>query len=46
VPVKWIDQVLERALERNPEALPDQVAEDAGVTGNAENAPAQTVLTH
>ena len=25
VPVKWIDQVLERALERNPEALPDQV---------------------
>jgi ATP-dependent Lon protease len=46
VPVKWIDQVLERALERNPEALPDQVAENAGVTANAENAPAQTVLTH
>ncbi|MGA9962760.1 MAG: endopeptidase La, partial [Azonexus sp.] len=46
VPVKWIDQVLERALERNPEPLPDQVAENAGVSANAENTPAQTVLTH
>jgi ATP-dependent Lon protease len=46
VPVKWIDQVLERALERKPEALPEQVVENAGVAANAENAPAQTVLTH
>jgi ATP-dependent Lon protease len=46
VPVKWIDQVLERALERNPEPLPDQVAENAGVSANAENTPPQTVLTH
>ncbi len=38
VPVKWFDQVLERALERTPEALPDGplpaavkvVSEDAG----------------
>jgi len=46
VPVKWIDQVLERALERKPEALPDQLVENADVAANAENAPAQTVLTH
>ncbi|MCV2215988.1 endopeptidase La [Thauera sp. Sel9] len=26
VPVKWIDQVLERALERRPEPLPEKVA--------------------
>ena len=26
VPVKWIDQVLERALERRPEPLPDTPA--------------------
>ena len=38
VPVKWFDQVLERALERKPEALPDEplpaavkvASEDAG----------------
>lgn len=24
VPVKWIDQVLERALERNPQPLPEE----------------------
>ena len=29
VPVKWIDQVLERALERMPEALPDEEAVSA-----------------
>jgi ATP-dependent Lon protease len=46
VPVKWIDEVLERALERLPEALPEQVVENAGVAANPENAPAKTVLTH
>jgi ATP-dependent Lon protease len=46
VPVKWIDQVLERALERMPTALPDQVVDNAGVAASAENAPAQTALTH
>ena len=25
-PVKWIDQVLELALERKPQSLPDEVA--------------------
>jgi hypothetical protein len=37
---------LERALERLPEALPDQIVENAGVAANAENAPAKTLLTH
>jgi ATP-dependent Lon protease len=46
VPVKWIDQVLERALERKPEALPDQLVEDTGVAANTEKAPVKTVLTH
>jgi ATP-dependent Lon protease len=46
VPVKWIDQVLERALERTPEALPETAGEEAGVKAAAENASAQTVLTH
>jgi ATP-dependent Lon protease len=26
VPVRWIDKVLERALERKPESLPEDVA--------------------
>ncbi len=44
IPVKWIDQVLEKALERRPEALPDNVAEKVAAPGDA---PAsQTVLTH
>jgi len=46
VPVKWIDQVLERALERKPEALPEQTAENAGATAATENTPAQVLLTH
>ncbi|HMT81250.1 MAG TPA: endopeptidase La [Azonexus sp.] len=45
IPVKWIDQVLERALERMPEALPEPAVADAGVQSAAESA-AQTVLTH
>lgn len=31
VPVRWIDKVLELALERKPEALPDEVATPADV---------------
>ena len=31
VPVKWIDEVLERALERKPEALPEALPEEAPV---------------
>ena len=46
VPVKWIDQVLERALERMPEPLPEAAAENAGSAGVAETSPAKTVLTH
>ena len=45
-PVKWIDQVLERALERMPEALPEQSAANTGVAAASENAPVQAVVTH
>ena len=47
VPVKWIDQVLELALERVPVALPDESASgEAAGTENPENPPAKTLLTH
>ncbi|UCV21322.1 endopeptidase La [Ferribacterium limneticum] len=46
VPVKWIDQVLERALERMPEALPEPVVADSTVQASADAAAATTVLTH
>jgi ATP-dependent Lon protease len=46
VPVKWIDQVLERALERMPEALPEPVVADAAAQTSTEAATATTVLTH
>jgi ATP-dependent Lon protease len=48
VPVKWIDKVLEVALERHPEPVkadkPDAAAPAAPVTD--EGKPASTVLTH
>lgn len=46
VPVKWIDQVLERALERAPEALPDVTEANSGVATTAEAASTTTLLTH
>ena len=46
VPVRWIDQVLERALERMPEALPEPVVADSAVPAAADAAAAATVLTH
>jgi ATP-dependent Lon protease len=46
VPVRWIDQVLERALERMPEPLPEPVVTDSAVQSSAEATAAQTVLTH
>jgi len=46
VPVKWIDQVLERALERMPEALAEATEADSGVKAAAEQSAATTVLTH
>ena len=43
IPVKWIDQVFEHALERAPEAL----GEDVPVAARAAEAPpAQAVITH
>ncbi|NJD25467.1 MAG: endopeptidase La [Betaproteobacteria bacterium] len=46
VPVKWIDQVLERALERRPEALPEAAPAEAAATGSGESAVGKTLLTH
>ncbi|UCV02347.1 endopeptidase La [Dechloromonas denitrificans] len=46
VPVKWIDQVLERALERLPEALPEVTADKSAVVGATEPAAAPVTLTH
>jgi len=46
VPVKWIDQVLERALERIPEALAEANEVDAGVQTANDVASANTLLTH
>ena len=46
VPVKWIDQVLELALERVPQALPEDAAATAQANEKSENPPAQSVVTH
>jgi ATP-dependent Lon protease len=43
-PVKWIDQVLEMALERNPEPLPE--AQDSAAIPAASEAPAAAPLKH
>ena len=44
IPVRWIDQVLEQALESKPQPLPDEPA--AAAPAAAENPASQTVLTH
>jgi len=48
VPVKWIDQVLELALERRPEALAkkDDVAPIVPATPAADGQPVSGVITH
>jgi len=46
VPVKWIDQVLARALERMPEAIPELPSEDSTVKAATEAASTATLLTH
>jgi len=43
-PVKWIDQVLEMALERKPEALPDQA--DAAAIPPASGAQTPAAVKH
>jgi len=45
IPVKWIDQVLEQALERLPQALPEPPAVPA-VGATSENDSAQSIVTH
>ena len=45
IPVKWIDKVLELALERMPEPLAEENATPA-VGAASENASAQTIVTH
>ncbi|MBI4740950.1 MAG: endopeptidase La [Betaproteobacteria bacterium] len=45
VPVRWVDQVLEYALERKPEPLPVEVDASPVVTGS-ENVSPLSVVTH
>jgi ATP-dependent Lon protease len=45
LPVRWIDKVLELALERMPEPLPDQAAAPA-VAVVADDAAVAGVVTH
>ncbi len=45
IPVKWIDKVLELALERMPEPLAEENATPA-VGSASESVPAQTIVTH
>ncbi|MDB5814942.1 MAG: endopeptidase La [Rhodocyclales bacterium] len=46
IPVRWIDQVLELALERSPEPLPDVVAAPQEVAVVADAAVVPGVITH
>lgn len=46
VPVRWIDQVLVRALERAPEPLPDVKAEATPVAPVAEENAGSSLTTH
>ena len=46
VPVRWIDQVLARALERAPEPLPDVKAEATPVAPVAEENAGSSLTTH
>ncbi|MCK6376558.1 MAG: endopeptidase La [Zoogloea sp.] len=46
IPVKWIDQVLEHALERMPEALPDTPTTEVAVAKPAEPTENGEVVKH
>ncbi|TXI73826.1 MAG: endopeptidase La, partial [Dechloromonas sp.] len=46
VPVKWIDNVLERALERMPEALPEQAESSTSVQAATDTAAGTTLIKH
>jgi ATP-dependent Lon protease len=46
VPVKWIDQVLERALESLPEPLPEVVVAAPELAAQADESVKNTLLTH
>ena len=46
VPVRWIDQVLSHALEREPEPLPPKADEGAPVASNDKGDPDHSVTAH
>ena len=46
IPVKWIDQVLERALERFPEALPESLADAPPLTTENATLKASETIKH
>ncbi|MDQ8022573.1 MAG: endopeptidase La [Moraxellaceae bacterium] len=46
VPVKWFDQVLERALERQPEPLPEKEEAPAVAVASGDAGAPGTVVTH
>ncbi|THF67053.1 endopeptidase La [Pseudothauera nasutitermitis] len=47
IPVKWIDQVLQHALERQPEPLPEvEVAETPAVAAGAEEGGSPKIRAH
>ncbi len=45
-PVRWIEQVLERALEKRPTPLPENKGEEAAPISSAPTAPAEPVVKH
>mgnify|MGYP000844816083 CR=1 FL=1 len=46
VPVKWIDQVLERALESLPQALPESVETTPELAAQSDESAKNALLTH
>jgi len=46
VPVRWIDQVLSQALEREPEPLPPKTEESAPVANSDKGDPEHSVTAH